>query len=81
VTVDRKLRIHSKYLIIKQIFIHNNIPAEKNFDLSFYIVTLKVQALITTCYQWTCIYIYALRYKQAGRGSDSRSCHWNVLVT
>jgi len=27
------------------------------------------------------IYIYILRYKLAGRGFDSRLCHWNLSVT
>ena len=59
----RKLRIQGKCLIIKQIFIHNNIPHEKKnrtMICFFHIVTLKVQTLVTTCYRWmyVCIYIY-----------------------
>ena len=27
------------------------------------------------------VVVKALRYKQAGRGFDSRCCHWNFSVT
>ena len=67
----------------RKFFLHDKVP------LSFY---LKISVCLSVCRRETVrlykkigarggVVVKALRYKPAGRGFDSRWCHWNFSVT